>query len=208
MNKRRLRTLLSAIMAGIFIGIGGTAYLITSNKIVGSILFTVGLFTICTFNFHLFTGKLCYMFEKDKNYRLDIPIIWLGNLIGTFVTAKLLSFTRINEVISNNAKEICNIKLNDSYISLFILAIFCNILIYLAVDGYNNNKHDIGKYLSLFFGVIVFILCGFEHSVADMYYFSIANVWNIKTLFVTFIISFGNIVGGLLIPILRKIKEG
>lgn len=59
--------------------------------------------------------------------------------------------------------------------SLFILGIFCNLLIFVAVDGFKENPHEIGKYLSLFFGVSVFIICGFEHCVADMFYFSLGT---------------------------------
>ena len=50
------------------------------------------------------------------------------------------------------------------------LAVFCNVMIYIGVEGYRSNPHELGKYLALFFGVCVFILCGFEHCVANMYY--------------------------------------
>ena len=52
--------------------------------------------------------------------------------------------------------------MNDDLLSIFILSIFCNILMFIAVDGFKNNPHEIGKYVGIFLGVTVFILCGFE----------------------------------------------
>ena len=63
-----------------------------------------------------------------------------------------------------------------TYLGLFVLGILCNICIFIAVNGYANNPHQVGKYLALFLGVSVFILCGTEHSVADMYYWSVSGV--------------------------------
>lgn len=48
--------------------------------------------------------------------------------------------------VSAFAADICSIKLDDGYLSLFILAMFCNIVIYMAVEGFENNPHGIGKY--------------------------------------------------------------
>ena len=73
-------------------------------------------------------------------------------------------------------------QLMDDPLSLFILAIFCNILIYIAVENYNCNPQEVGRYLAMFLGVVVFIFCGFEHCVADMFYFSLADVWNDRTI--------------------------
>ena len=61
---KKLETFVKAIIAGGFIGIGGTVYLMAESKIVGALLFSVGLFSICTMNFNLFTGKVCYVFEN------------------------------------------------------------------------------------------------------------------------------------------------
>ena len=200
---KRLKTFISGVLAGISIAIGGTVFLSVENKALGALLFTVGLFTVCTFGFHLFTGKVCYVFERDRDYAIDLPIIWVGNLFGTWLTAFLESQTRAGAALAEKAQALCQVKLGDSILSIFILAVLCNILIFIAVDGYNKNPHELGKYLSLFFGVIVFILCGFEHCVANMYYFSIAGVWSLKTLGYVLVMTFGNSVGGVIIPLLR-----
>ena len=58
-----------------------------------------------------------------------------------------------------------------------MLAIFCNVLIYIAVEGYRSIENSLGRYLAVFFGVTVFVVCGFEHCVANMYYFTAAGAW-------------------------------
>ena len=199
----RGKVFVSAILAGMSIGFGGAAFLSVENRVVGAALFTIGLFCVCTFGFHLFTGKVCYVFQNDRRFALDLPIIWLGNVAGTGVTALLYSLTR-NAAIREKAMALCQVKLDDSLLSLFVLGILCNIFIYIAVEGYQRNPHEIGKYLSLFFGVTIFILCGFEHCVANMYYISAANAWSLKALVFILVNTLGNAVGGLLIPVMRR----
>ena len=77
-------------------------------------------------------------------------------------------------------------------------------LIYLAVEEYKSNPHEIGKYLGILFGVVVFIICGFEHCVANMYYISIADLWSLKALLYVFIMTIGNACGGLLLPLVKR----
>ena len=201
----RLRVCLSAVLAGVCIAIGGTVFLSLDNKIAGALFFTVGLFTICVFGLHLFTGKVCYVFRRDLAYALDLPVIWLGNLAGTFLVAQLERWTRIGPALAQRAGELCRTKLADGLGSIFLLAVFCNILIYLAVEGFNQAPHDLGRYLALFFGVTVFILCGFEHCVANMYYISVAGAWSAKAFGYLLVMTLGNAVGGVLFPELRRL---
>ncbi len=201
---KHLKTFVGGILAGVSIALGGTVYLSLESRALGALFFTVGLFTVCTFGFHLFTGKVCYVFERDHSYAASLPLIWLGNFAGTWLTAELERLTRIGPVLAERAQTLCAAKLEDGPLSLFILGVFCNILIFIAVDGFQKNPHELGKYLALFFGVTVFILCGFEHCVADMYYFSIARVWSPKAFGYLLLITLGNAVGGVLLPLLRS----
>lgn len=204
---KRVKTFVYGILAGMCIALGGVVSLSLESKVLGALFFTVGLFTICTFGFCLFTGKVCYVFEKDGSYATDLPIIWLGNLAGTWLTAKALGLTRAGAGLTESAQTLCEIKLSDNLLSIFILAVFCNLLIFIAVDGFNKNPHSLGKYLALFFGVMVFILCGFEHCVANMFYFSMAGAWSWNTLLYVAVMTLGNAVGGVLLPLTRKWKE-
>ena len=155
---KRAVSFLNSILGGMCIGIGGVVFLSCDSKVAGAIFFCLGLFTICTFGFNLYTGKVGYVFDNPLSYT------W------------------------------------------FVLSVFCNILMFIAVDGYKNNPHELGKYLGIFLGVIVFILCGFEHCVANMFYFSVANVWGGKALLYMLVMSVGNACGGVIIPLVRKLK--
>ena len=170
----------NSILAGVCIGIGGTVFLSCDSRIAGALFFCVGLFTICTFGFNLFTGKVGYILENSPSYAGFLLLVWLGNLLGTAAVGYTLRLTRAADVLAAKAASLCEAKLNDSLLSIFILSVFCNILMFVAVDGFKSNPHELGKYLGLLFGVCVFILCGFEHCVANMFYFSIADMWGLK----------------------------
>ena len=201
---RYLKSLIRAALAGASIALGGAAYLSCESKAVGAVFFTVGLFAVCTMGFDLFTGKVCYALERDRRYALALPVIWLGNFLGAWGAAALLGLTRLGPVLRERAAALSQAKLDDGPVSLFVLAVFCNVLIYLAVEGFQKNPHEVGKYLSLFLGVTVFVLCGFEHCVADMFYFSMAGVWGGQALADLLLISAGNALGGVLVPAARR----
>ncbi|MGN1054206.1 MAG: formate/nitrite transporter family protein, partial [Erysipelotrichaceae bacterium] len=149
----------------------------------------------------LFTGKVGYLVNNDKSYLLDLVIIWIGNFIGTFLTAQAILHTRVVN-ISKIAMNITNVKLSDSLISLFILGIFCGLLMYIAVDGYKKTNNPI----ILFVCVMTFILCGFEHCIADMYYFAISEMINIDTMMMLVVITAGNTLGAILIPLINEMQ--
>ena len=201
------KTFIGAVLAGIAIGLGGLVFLSVDNKVIGSLLFTIGLFTVCTMGLNLFTGKVCYTFQNDTAYKIGLPVIWLGNLAGTGLTAGCAWMTRVAPAVSEKAMGLCQTKLGDSYASLFFLGILCNIFIYIGVEGYKSNPHEFGKYLALVFGVMVFILCGTEHCVADMFYFWMAGAWSGQAVVRLLVITLGNAVGGVLLPLLRSLQN-
>lgn len=196
--------IISGFLAGISISLGGTVFLACDSKIVGAVLFSVGLFSICAFGFHLFTGKVCYVFDNDRAYALSLPLIWTGNLLGALAVGFLLLETRLAPTLIEKAAAICDVKLSQGYLSAFLLAVFCNMLIYIAVEGYRSIPHEVGKYLAIFFGVAVFILCGFEHCVANMFYFTVGRAWSGKAVLYLLIMTAGNAAGGVSLPLLRR----
>ena len=198
-------SILKGILAGIMIAIGGTIYLSCTNKIVGAFLFAIGLFLIVTRGFNLYTGKVGYIVDKKPKYLIEVITTLIGNFIGTFIIGFLLRFTRIYIALNKKAIELCEIKLGDNILSILLLSVFCGILMYLAVDGYKKVEDSLGKYLGVFLGVAVFILCGFEHSIANMYYFSVASIWSLKVAGYLLIMILGNAVGGIFIPAMYKI---
>lgn len=202
--KKRVNTFILAVLAGLSIALGGAAYLAIENPVAGAATFTLGIFVVMTHGLNLFTGKVAYVFERDRSYALDIPIIWLGNLVGTAGTALLLRSTRLIS-LAERAAAVSAGKIGDSLWSVFVLAIFCNICIYIAVDGYNNNPHEVGKYLALVFGIVGFIVCGYEHCVANMFYFTLGGAWSGQAVISLLVITAGNCVGGWLFPLLKAL---
>lgn len=200
-----MKHLVKSILAGIMIGIGATAYLSVENKIIGSALFSIGLFIILTKELNLFTGKIGYIFDNGLAYAKEVLITLLGNFIGTFSFGYILRFTRISTVAMQNAQRICETKFADSYLSILILSVFCGILMYLAVDGYKKSKDNFSKYAGVFLAIPVFILCGFEHCIANMYYFTIGNMWSLNTLIFLGIMILGNSIGGVIFPLSDKV---
>lgn len=200
-----MKCLVKSIIAGVMIGIGGTVYLSVENKVVGSVLFAIGLFAIVVYGFNLYTGKIGYLVTNfNFKYIKELVITLVGNFIGTFFVGFILRYTRIYSLISEKAKALVDIKLDDNIISILILSFFCGILMYFAVNGYKELK-DVGKYIAIFLGVIVFILCGFEHCVANMYYFSVSSSWCLNGFLYLLIMILGNSLGGMLIPLCDKI---
>ena len=201
------KTFLYAVLAGGCIALGGVGFLSVDNRVMGAVFFSVGLFTILTFGYNLYTGKICYIFERDLRYALGIPVIWVGNLVGAWLTAEVLKCTRFGPALAEKALTVSQAKLDDSLLSLFILAIFCNFLIYLAVDGYNNSTYELGKYLAVFYGVVVFIVVGFEHCVANMFYYSMAGVWDGHAWVTMIVMTLGNGVGGVGLRLLNHWRK-
>ena len=197
------KTFVSGILAGGSIALGGVVFLSLESNVLGALFFTVGLFTVCTMGLNLFTGKVCYLFQRDRRYAAGLPVIWLGNLAGAVLVGLLAQAARIGPKLAERATQVCQAKLDDGFLSLFVLGVLCNIFIYIAVEGFNQNPHQLGKYLSLFFGVMVFILCGYEHCVADMFYFTVAGVWSPGVILRLLVITLGNAVGGVIFPLVR-----
>ena len=201
--KDKIKILLRALAAGMMISIGGTIYLTLDNKMLGAFLFSIGLFAICAYGLNLYTGKIGYLIDNKLEYNNELIITLGGNLIGTILCGYALRFTRVAPKLVNNAVSICDTKLNDNLISIFILSMFCGIIMYLAVDLFKKIK-DFGKYVPIFMGITIFILAGFEHCVANMYYFSVANMWTLKTVLYVLIMILGNSVGSILLALLIK----
>ena len=167
---KHLNALKKAIVAGVLIGIGCTVYLNMDNSIAASFLFGLGLFTIINLELNLFTGKIGYL---GKNNYIEILITLIGNAIGVNIMAFLIKQTRLNDRLVEKAIPIVDNKLSDTYISLFLLAVFCGMLMFIAVATFKKQPNILGT-LAVFLCVSVFILAGFEHCIANMGIFTVA----------------------------------
>lgn len=202
----------NGIMAGVFIGIAGTVYLAMPIPALGAFLFGFGLLTILCNNFKLFTGAVGYLASQGKNtpsYLFTLLLIWGGNLAGCFAVGSAIRFSRVAELsgIVQRAAGLCAVKAADSLPSLLILAFFCGILMYLAVDTFKRELPPVIRMVNVFLCVMVFIISGFEHCIANMYYFSVAGMWSWNNLALVLWMTLGNALGGMFPVIADKVRN-
>ena len=206
--KKVFQDFAKAVLSGFMIGIGGTVYLNCSNKIVGSFLFTIGLITICEFGFNLYTGKVGYTLINGQKWgdKLSfLGIVILGNYVGTMIYG--LAYGAERHELRQTAGELCTKKLEQNPLTVFLLALCCGILMFIAVDAYRKNAGNVAKYVAILIGIPTFILSGFEHSIADMVYFAFAPLsvnFQLKTYGFLLVVLIGNGLGGVLIPWCQK----
>lgn len=195
-----LNRIASGICAGILISIGGSIFLSCENKIVGALLFTVALLCICYKGYSLFTGKVGYLPEKADKEAFSVLLLGLlGNAIGTIACGYLLRFAI--PAIGTAAETLCSGKLETQALwQTFVRAIFCGVLMYLAVSIFRDSKTPIG----ILFCIPVFILSGFEHSIADLYYFAASGIVSLRAFAFLWTVIAGNAIGGVLLGLLMK----
>ncbi len=184
-QEKKVGILLKAVYAGFMIGIGGMIYLSVENKIIGALLFSFGLLTIVVQGFYLYTGKIGFVTKiKELMY---IGIIILGNYVGTLLAAGIARAASLGV----DSTKLAQVKLGKGPGQVFLLSVFCGVLMYLAIDSYQKANH----FLFVIAPVMIFILCGFEHSVANMFYFHLAGSFEPKTFGYLGLMLVGNGVG-------------
>lgn len=189
-----------AILAGIMISIGALINLKVGG-VAGAVFFSVGLLSILHFGLNLFTGKAGLLIQKKIKW-YDLLLVYTGNLAGTGLMAILYRSICPTSAVIENAEKILAIRVgNPWYVNIFF-GILCGILMYVAVTGYKETKNAI----FVVFPVAAFILGGFNHCVADMFYTFVCfnKVSELPQLLFT---TIGNLIGCSLIPGLQILKE-
>lgn len=197
-----LKKFISGVCAGLMIAIGGTVFLSCDNKYVGAALFSVALFCICTKGYSLFTGKIGFI--PESHTKEDLSVLFLG-LLGNAVSTVLLGLavSYAFPAAGAAAAAICEAKLSQEALQTFIRAFFCGVLMYLAVSIYREKNSALGIFLC----IPTFILSGFEHSIANMFYFGVSGVLNLESALYILIVLLGNAAGGTVLPFLNKIMK-
>ena len=123
-------------------------------------------------------------------------------IIGNFVGCAICGFMMPADAFANNVvPNLVDPKLAmTDYFRIFSKGVFCGVLMFIAADYYKQKQ----KYLGAILAVPVFILAGFEHSIADMFYFCSAGVFTLDALAFIAVVILGNAIGGMLIPFCRK----
>ena len=167
MNKSETLTFyLQSLLAGALIGMGDLIYVVSANKILGSFLFSLGLLSILIKGFPLYTGRIGYVTSWNDIWNIRkgmLPIIFF-NFIGIALVCALAGETRLD--LSGVDAMVSTKTMQSSFSSLY-LSWGCGAMMYLAVNGWKKHSHPILVIMPIMF----FILCGFEHCIADYGYF-------------------------------------
>ena len=199
-----LKRIINGLLAGIMIAIGGSVFLslYAESRIVGAIFFAVALLTICFGKFSLFTGAIGYIPRNHKKDDFSALLLGLlGNAAGTIICGLLMKIA--SPSICNTATVICSAKLLQNIPMTLIRAFFCGILMYVAVSMFREHKTTLG----IFFCIPVFILSGFEHSIANMFYFAASDIVSLEAFGYICLCILGNAIGGMLFPLLTMLGE-
>ena len=184
--KQQINILRSAIIAGICISIGCVVNLRVGG-VAGAVLFAFGLLALVHYKLKLYTGTAGFIRAKGDWSMLGTVL--LGNIIGCALTALACTYAQPDILPPDLA--IVQSRLTKGPLACFLLAIGCGFIMTTAVQFGRE-----GKFLPLLFGVPVFILCGFAHSVADAFYFlAVPELYSIDLLIVYIAEVLGNFVG-------------
>lgn len=196
-----LKDTVSGVMAGVLIAIGGAVFLACENRYLGAILFTVALLCICLKGYALFTGKVGFLPETHDKAAISLLLCaLLGNAAATFAAGYAVRYAL--PALGAAASALCEGKLAaQTFPQTLIRAVFCGILMYLAVSIYRDRHTVIG----ILFCIPVFILAGFEHSIADMFYFAASGIVSWRACGFIFTVILGNALGGVLLPLLALV---
>ncbi len=221
------KTFLLAIMAGAFIALGGLGSQIasccaadaSSARMVSSVVFPIGLFMVLVGGAELFTGNSLIMIPvlsgkaKVSGMLKNWVIVYFGNMVGGFLIALCAATSHIysfsNNALAQGVVNTAVTKANISFSDGLLRGILCNVLVCMAVWCSFAADELAGKVLALWLPVMLFIICGFEHCVANMYFIPAgmltsaiygipADGLSLFGFFVTNLIpvTIGNIIGG------------
>lgn len=187
-----VKTLRSAIFAGIYIGTAGFGYLTAGiqsfGSLFGSILFALGLLAIVGYRLKLFTGTAGFIKRDEVG---TLAIILIGNIIGCFLMGLITRVSPMGDAIQVAATNILNTRISTGVFGCGILAIGCGILMTTAVT-FARQKN----FIPLLLSVPLFIVCGFPHCVADaFYYLTIPNSWTVELIGIYLSTVLGNAIG-------------
>lgn len=183
-----------SIVAGMMIAIGGIIFL-TLSGLEGALLFSMGLLTILCLKLELFTGKAGLLATKEITPGKLLEI-WIGNFIGTLGMALMLLLTPRGAELSNKAMEIVAIRLANGFFVNLIYGIFCGMLMFMAVKTWQFTN---GNPFYAIMPVGIFIVCGFNHCVADMFYLHMGCL-HFSDYWVLIPTTIGNLIGCNIIP--------
>ena len=192
-----------SVFGGMCIALGGFAS-VGLPKPFNGIIFSAGLVMIIFLGLQLFTGNIL---RAKEGFSWEMlwkfwGLVYIGNFVGCFLSAWIIILSGFN---LEATAAIASTKAALPFMDAFWRGIFCNVLVCIAVYlGKSIKVPSAGKILIIMLPVTLFVISGYEHSVADMFYFASG-----KTSFYNLIpVTIGNIIGGLLVVLCIKNKNG
>lgn len=183
-----MKIILLSIFAGMFIAFGAAGSSVAAHNIevpglsrlVTGLVFPVGLMMVILTGAELFTGNCMFVMgvlEKKITAKKMMEVLLLayfGNLIGGVLIAILISqsgqFDYTSGLLGAYTIKVASGKVALTFTKALISGILCNVLVCTAVFIAGSATDIIGKLFSVFFPILIFVVSGFEHSVANMYY--------------------------------------
>jgi formate/nitrite transporter len=212
------KRMIMSIMAGLYISLGAQGFMVTyENLFLRAAVFPVGLMLIVLVGGELYTGNclmtFAYLQKKITlvDYVKSLLQVFIGNMAGALIVVGLLYFGGVynNTALSETVVKIANSKLSLTFMQSLSKGILCNILVSLGVWFATTAKDTTGKILGCWFPVMLFVLCGYEHVVANMFYLPMAAIFDHSITAANVIIdnfipvALGNFIGGgILVPMM------
>ena len=200
---------LMSFCSGSMIGVGGSAFLLANSlfgdwgKLIGSILFSLGILAIVMFEMKLFTGLISDIPEMGAKNFWKLPVCFLWNMIGVLVTSVIVYYSPLSEAVVPQAQAMMRVKLDAELwgIKALCSSILCGFLITLSIGAVNYApRKGLSATVGVMFPIIVFAFCGFDLSVANtLYFFFMGYSW--KAVGYILVCVVGNIIGGVILPI-------
>lgn len=155
------KVFIDSILGGAFISLGGVAFL-KAGGVVGAVLFTFGLLSIIHYKLKLYTGVSGFVSTR-QDWK-ELPVVLLGNIVGCGLVAYAIRFSQPD--LAGVAAAIVGKRVEAGFWKVLVLAVFCGFIMTTVV-----NFGRKGQWLPLLFGIPLFIVCGFVHSIADAFYY-------------------------------------
>lgn len=175
-----------ALLSGILIGLGSAGYL-TVGGIPGAVIFAFGLIGVVIFEVPLYTGKAGVL-KGDESWTLIG--IWFWNVIGCILIGLLVKYAGSDTSIAN-AMTIVDGRFEAGWVKSLLRSIGCGMIIDLSVYQFRKS----GSLIPILFGVPLFIICGFYHSIADVVYLTVSWRWSPEIYWYYPVIVIGNYIG-------------
>lgn len=173
------KMLILGVFAGMFIALAGTGATfanIYGGKIAGACVFTAGLAMVIIAGSELFTGN-SLMIMALFNRRIKISkmlknwlLVFIGNFIGALFIATAVAVSGLFDPVAETVVSTATTKVGIGIFEAIVRGVLCNFLVCIAVWMAFSAETVSGKIMAIFLPIMLFVLCGLEHSIANMFY--------------------------------------